>query len=164
MEELTRLEERIMQCIWNYQGEVPFLDLIEMVKEKLNKDYKRTSIRGYLFRLEEKGYIKVTKKGRKAYVQPLINEESYGKYQAEKVLDRWFDGSAKRLVSALGEKLTKEDGEELRGILDDFDLMIIIIKIFSGIFLCTLLGTILYLFWKAVGRLIEHKDILISII
>ena len=54
MEELTRLEERIMQCIWDYQGEVPFLDLIETVKEKLNKDYKRTSIRGYLFRLEEK--------------------------------------------------------------------------------------------------------------
>lgn len=53
MEELTRLEERIMQCIWDYQGEVPFLDLIETVKEKLNKDYKRTSIRGYLFRLEE---------------------------------------------------------------------------------------------------------------
>ena len=121
MEELTRLEERIMQCIWDYQGEVPFLDLIETVKEKLNKDYKRTSIRGYLFRLEEKGYIKVTKKGRKAYVQPLIDEETYGKYQAEEVLDRWFDGSAKRLVSALGEKLTKEDGEELRGILDDFD-------------------------------------------
>ena len=64
-----------MQCIWDYQGEVPFLDLIETVKEKLNKDYKRTSIRGYLFRLEEKGYIKVTKKGRKAYVQPLIDEE-----------------------------------------------------------------------------------------
>ena len=79
MEELTRLEERIMQCIWDYQGEVPFLDLIETVKEKLNKDYKRTSIRGYLFRLEEKGYIKVTKKGRKAYVQPLIDEETYGK-------------------------------------------------------------------------------------
>ena len=61
------------------------------------------------------------KKGRKAYVQPLIDEETYGKHQAEEVLDRWFDGSAKRLVSALGEKLTKEDGEELRGILDDFD-------------------------------------------
>ena len=41
MEELTRLEERIMQCIWDYQGEVPFLDLIETVKEKLNKDYKK---------------------------------------------------------------------------------------------------------------------------
>ena len=54
-------------------------------------------------------------------MQRLINDESYGNYQAEKVLDRWFDGSAKRLVSALGEKLTKEDGEELRGILDDFD-------------------------------------------
>ena len=101
-------------AFWDYQGEVPFLDLIETVKEKLNKDYKRTSIRGYLFRLEEKGYIKVTKKGRKAYVQPLIDEETYGKYQTEEVLDRWFDGSIKRLVSALGEKLTKEDGEELK--------------------------------------------------
>ncbi len=55
MEELTRLEERIMQCIWDYQGEVPFLDLIETVKEKLNKDYKRTSIRGYLFRFRREG-------------------------------------------------------------------------------------------------------------
>ena len=114
MEELTRLEERIMQCIWDYQGEVPFLDLIETVKEKLNKDYKRTSIRGYLFRLEEKGYIKVTKKGRKAYVQPLIDEETYGKYQAEEVLDRWFDGSAKRLVSALGETDKRRRGRVKR--------------------------------------------------
>ena len=117
MEELTRLEERIMQCIWDYQGEVPFLDLIEMVKEKLNKDYKKNKYPRISVPARREGYIKVTKKGRKAYVQPLINEESYGKYQAEKVLDRWFDGSAKRLVSALGEKLTKEDGEELRGIL-----------------------------------------------
>ena len=34
MEELTRLEERIMQCIWDYQGEVPFLDLIENSQRK----------------------------------------------------------------------------------------------------------------------------------
>ncbi len=34
MEELTRLEERIMQCIWDYQGEVPFLDLIETWSKK----------------------------------------------------------------------------------------------------------------------------------
>lgn len=45
MEELTRLEERIMQCIWDYQGEVPFLDLIETVKEKLNKIIKEQCIR-----------------------------------------------------------------------------------------------------------------------
>ena len=48
MEELTRLEERIMQCIWDYQGEVPFLDLIETVKEKLNKGNNRFSRRNYL--------------------------------------------------------------------------------------------------------------------
>ena len=65
MEELTRLEERIMQCIWDYQGEVPFLDLIETVKEKLNKDYKRTSIRGYLFRLEERDISKLPRKEEK---------------------------------------------------------------------------------------------------
>ena len=47
MEELTRLEERIMQCIWDYQGEVPFLDLIETVKEKLNKVKVLYSLSGF---------------------------------------------------------------------------------------------------------------------
>ena len=57
MEYLTNTEELMMKCIWNYGKEMPFLRMGEELKDKFHKEYKRTSIRTYLFRLEDKGYI-----------------------------------------------------------------------------------------------------------
>ena len=77
MEYLTNTEELMMKCIWNYGKEMPFLRMGEELKDKFHKEYKRTSIRTYLFRLEDKGYIKVEKRGRKAYINALIDETTY---------------------------------------------------------------------------------------
>lgn len=95
MEKLTNLEEMIMKCIWDYGEEIPFLQIGKELKERYGKEYKRTSIRTYLFRLEDKEYLKVDKRGRNAYVYPIISEKEYRKEKAEDILDNWFDGSAK---------------------------------------------------------------------
>ena len=65
MEKLTNLEEMIMKCIWDYGEEIPFLQIGKELKERYGKEYKRTSIRTYLFRLEDKEYLKVDKRGKK---------------------------------------------------------------------------------------------------
>ena len=104
MEYLTNTEELMMKCIWNYGKEMPFLRMGEELKDKFHKEYKRTSIRTYLFRLEDKGYIKVEKRGRKAYINALIDETTYKTEKAASMLDEWFDGSAKELFSALNQK------------------------------------------------------------
>lgn len=75
MEKLTNLEEMIMKCIWDYGEEIPFLQIGKELKERYSKEYKRTSIRTYLFRLEDKEYLKVDKRGRNAYVYPIISEK-----------------------------------------------------------------------------------------
>ena len=75
MEKLTNLEEMIMKCIWDYGEEIPFLQIGKELKERYGKEYKRTSIRTYLFRLEDKEYLKVDKRGRNAYVYPKKNIE-----------------------------------------------------------------------------------------
>ena len=111
MEYLTNTEELMMKCIWNYGKEMPFLRMGEELKDKFHKEYKRTSIRTYLFRLEDKGYIKVEKRGRKAYKTE----------KAASMLDEWFDGSAKELFSALNQKIPKEDQESLKDMLDEMD-------------------------------------------
>lgn len=103
MEKLTNLEEMIMKCIWDYGEEIPFLQIGKELKERYGKEYKRTSIRTYLFRLEDKEYLKVDKRGRNAYVYPIISEKEYRKEKAEDILDNWFDGSAKELFTALSE-------------------------------------------------------------
>ena len=116
MEKLTNLEEMIMKCIWDYGEEIPFLQIGKELKERYGKEYKRTSIRTYLFRLEDKEYLKVDKRGRNAYVYPIISEKEY-------ILDNWFDGSAKELFTALSEKIPKSEKERLKGVLDDMDFI-----------------------------------------
>ena len=119
MEKLTNLEEIIMKCIWDYGEEIPFLQIGKELKERYSKEYKRTSIRTYLFRLEDKEYLKVDKRGRNAYVYPIISEKEYRKEK----LDNWFDGSAKELFTALSEKIPKSEKERLKGVLDDMDFI-----------------------------------------
>ena len=121
MEYLTNTEELMMKCIWNYGKEMPFLRMGEELKDKFHKEYKRTSIRTYLFRLEDKGYIKVEKRGRKAYINALIDETTYKTEKAASMLDEWFDGSAKELFSALNQKIPKEDQESLKEFLGAFE-------------------------------------------
>ena len=121
MERLTNVEELIMKCIWDYGQEMPFLQMGEELREKFGKDYKRTSIRTYLFRLEDKGYIKVEKRGRKAYINAMLKEEEYKNEKAAKMLNEWFDGSATELFSAISKKIPKEDRERLQSMLDEMD-------------------------------------------
>ena len=83
MEQLTSVEEMIMKCIWNYGKEMPFLQLGKELKEKYDKEYKRTSIRTYLFRLEEKGYLKVEVRKRRS------EERRVGKECSEPCRSRW---------------------------------------------------------------------------
>ena len=111
MEKLTNLEEMIMKCIWDYGEEIPFLQIGKELKERFGKEYKRTSIRTYLFRLEDKEYLKVDKRGRNAYVYPIISEKEYRKEKA------------KELFTALSEKIPKSEKERLKGVLDDMDFI-----------------------------------------
>lgn len=121
MERLTNVEEVMMKCLWDYGKEMPFLQMGDELREKFHKDYKRTSIRTYLFRLEDKGYIKVEKRGRKAYITTLIKEEDYKEEKAANMLDEWFDGSARELFSALSKKIPSKDQEKLKDMLDEMD-------------------------------------------
>lgn len=121
MERLTNVEEVMMKCLWDYGKEMPFLQMGDELRDKFHKDYKRTSIRTYLFRLEDKGYIKVEKRGRKAYITTLIKEEDYKEEKAANMLDEWFDGSARELFSALSKKIPSKDQEKLKDMLDEMD-------------------------------------------
>ncbi len=119
---LTEAESVVMRCIWNYEKEeIPFLTLIEELKDKYGKDYKRTTVRTFLFDLEAKGYAVVERRGKFSYVKPVIKKDDYKKDKAEEVLDIWFDGSAKKFISALSERISEDEGQKLNKLLDELD-------------------------------------------
>ncbi len=54
-------------------------------------------------------------------ITDYYRSKSYKKEKAGEILEEWFDGSAKELISAISGNIKKDDTEELKGILDGFD-------------------------------------------
>ena len=83
----------------------------------------KTTIRTYLTQLQEKGLIELHTKGKYSYINALVSEDGYRENLTEQLVDEWYDGSALDLVANLykDEKLTEEDKQKLRRMLDELD-------------------------------------------
>lgn len=122
-EDLTTCETFIMKTIWDAGGELPFMDLQKLLKEKFKKDYSRTTVATFLLKLSDKGYVENYRKGRNSFTRALKSEDEYKKKLLEKETEFWFSKNPVNMISTLCEyqKLTKEDIDEIRSVLDGLD-------------------------------------------
>ena len=96
--------------------------MIKNIRERGNTSAASVPTLLYEYRDKFKdGYLKVEVRKRRAYINVIIDKESYKKEKAGEILEEWFDGSAKELLSAISGNIKKDDTEELKGILDGFD-------------------------------------------
>ena len=75
--------------------------LMEKLNEVYDRNWKRTTIRTFLFHLEEKEYLKVYRIGRSSFVKELVFLDQFRKVQARKLLDFWYVGSVSVFLKAL---------------------------------------------------------------
>ena len=123
MKQLLHNEQIIMQYIWEMGDETPLRQLLIDINQRYDKDWKRTTIRTYLTQLQEKGLIELHTKGKYSYINALVSEDGYRENLTEQLVDDWYDGSTLDLVANLykDEKLTEEDKQKLRRMLDELD-------------------------------------------
>lgn len=123
MKQLLHNEQIIMQYIWEMGDETPLRQLLIDINQRYDKDWKRTTIRTYLTQLQEKGLIELHTKGKYSYINALVSEDGYRENLTEQLIDEWYDGSTLDLVANLykDEKLTEEDKQKLRRMLDELD-------------------------------------------
>lgn len=123
MKQLLHNEQIIMQYIWEMGDEIPLRQLLIDINQRYDKDWKRTTIRTYLTQLQEKGLIELHTKGKYSYINALVSEDGYRENLTEQLVDEWYDGSTLDLVANLykDEKLTEEDKQKLRRMLDELD-------------------------------------------
>ncbi|MFT5617245.1 MAG: BlaI family penicillinase repressor [Arenicella sp.] len=100
MKELTKAEEKVMRVLWQLEK--------GLARDVLNKFEEPkpsyTTISTVIRVLEKKGFI-----GHKAYGNtyeyfPLITEEKYSSFALNQVMDSYFGGSLKKLVSFFAKK------------------------------------------------------------
>jgi BlaI family penicillinase repressor len=118
MEELTKVEERIMTIFW--QLKKAFVkDVIVQIKDDPKPPYSTISSVARI--LANKGYLKYKAYGKTYEYYPAVSQLTYRKFRLKRMLSRHFDNSPAELVSFLikEEKLNKEEIQKIKEIINN---------------------------------------------
>ena len=116
MKQLTKAEEEIMQILWNLKEASVALIIEEMKEPKPAYNTVSTIVRI----LESKEFVDHRKKGKGYIYFPLVDKETYTNQSMNKLIDGYFNGSFKSMVSFF-MKENKMDANELESILKEIN-------------------------------------------
>jgi BlaI family penicillinase repressor len=115
---LTDLELEVMHVVWELER-ATVRQVYDVLGERRKIAY--TTVMTMMNILEEKEYLKRSKKGRAYVYEPVRPKEEVLSSMVEDVVSRVYEGSAKPLVLGLlkERKLSKRELEEIRRMIDE---------------------------------------------
>lgn len=115
-------ELKIMKILWDGDSEMSRLE-IENTMEDEGERLAPTTINTLLSRLENRGFVSVTKHGKTNYYTPLISKKEYQRIESNSVINSLFGGSLAEFATSLydGKKIPKEKVEELEEFIRSFE-------------------------------------------
>jgi BlaI family penicillinase repressor len=117
MRELTKAEEQIMQVMWSI--EPAFVKEIIAALPAPKPAYSTVSTIVRI--LETKGFVGHEAFGPTHRYHSLVSKEEYSHFSMKKILENYFDGSLKQMVSFFSkkEKLTLQEMDDLMKALEN---------------------------------------------
>ena len=118
---ITDTELELMEIVWDISETEPPVTVKKLrLAAEARLKWKDGITKTLLSRLTTKEAV-TAEKHEVFYYTPNISREQYRRYFANRVIDRLFGGSAKRLAASLVEsdRLTAEDIAELQAMFDD---------------------------------------------
>lgn len=111
-EKLTPQEETVMQTLWSI-GDGTVKDILAVTPESLRQPY--TTVASVMKNLERKQYVTSRKVGNTYLYTPSVRQEDYKRSSLNRLIDNYFGGSYRNLVSFFvkEEKLQPEELQEL---------------------------------------------------
>jgi len=100
MKELTKAEEKVMRILWNRERSI-IRDLLQDFEEP-KPSY--TTVATVIRVLEKKGFVAHKAYGTTYEYYPLLSQEAYSNYAANSVIEKYFGGSLKQLVSFFAKR------------------------------------------------------------
>ncbi len=108
----------VMKVVWE-KSPMTANQVVESLENQ--KNWKPKTIHTLLGRLVRKGALDYEKHGREHHFQPLVDSQEYAHAESRSFLQRFFGGEVAPFLACFleREKLTREEIEELRRILDE---------------------------------------------
>lgn len=121
--ELTATEYEIMEVLWEEDEPVSFTWISDFFNNERDKEWKRSTLSTHLLKLSEKGLVKSKNSGRQMYYTVDMTFEEYESSKADNLINKLYNGSVKKLMTALydGNKISKEEINDLKQWLEDLD-------------------------------------------
>ncbi|UJH93030.1 BlaI/MecI/CopY family transcriptional regulator [Antarcticibacterium sp. 1MA-6-2] len=116
MKQLTKAEEEIMQILWQLKKANVAAIIDVMPEPKAAYNTVSTIVRI----LESKEFVDHEKKGKGYLYFPLVDKETYTNQSMNKLMDSYFNGSFKSMVSFFMKK-NDLDTKELEAILKEIN-------------------------------------------
>ena len=119
---ITNAELKVMNQIWTIGDMVTVPEMVEILNSQA-EEWAYQTVATFLKNLEKKGFLSVTKKGKRLCYFPLISQEQYKRNEAEGFLDSTFGGSMVNFLTAFrgSKKIGKKEIQELKAWLDEYD-------------------------------------------
>lgn len=114
--QLTKAEEQIMQVLWELQE----ASVKEVIQELPNPKPAYNTVSTIIRILETKAFVGHKSKGRGYVYFPLIEKSAYSNQSLHKLMNGYFGGSFKSMVSFF-VKENKMDIAELENILQEIN-------------------------------------------
>lgn len=116
MRDLTKAEEQIMQVLWNIQPAFVKDIIAELPEPKPAYSTVSTIVRI----LESKGFVDHEAFGPTHRYSAVVSKEEYSHFSMKKMLENYFDGSLKQMVSFISRKenLSMKEMDELLKVVE----------------------------------------------
>ena len=116
IKKLPESEFQIMKVIWQLESPTT----TAMIMDKLQADWKPTTILTFLSRLVNKGYLKCLKKGKENYYTPQVIEQDYLNFESKSFMERYQQPSLVSLINNFytETEISDKDIEELSAWLE----------------------------------------------
>ena len=116
MKQLTKAEEEIMQILWQLEkaNVKSIIDLLPEPKPAYNTVSTIVRI------LESKGFVDYEKQGKGHVYFPIVDKELYSNQSINKLVDNYFQGSFKSMVSFFVKK-NDVDVQDIEALLKDIN-------------------------------------------
>ena len=116
MKQLTKAEEEIMQILWDLKE----ANVATIIEEMPNPKPAYNTVSTIVRILESKEFVDHRKLGKGYIYFPKVEKETYTKQSMNKLIDGYFNGSFKSMVSFF-MKNNKMDSKELESILKEIN-------------------------------------------
>jgi len=115
---ISEAEYEVMKIIWS-SSPISTNEVIEKLVK--TSAWSPKTIQTLLSRLVKKGVLDYQKDSRVFVYTPLVEEDEYLEQESNTFLNKFYDGKLKSMIVSFLEqdKLTKENIDELRSILED---------------------------------------------